>query len=103
MGKNLPFIEFFYKYAPAFPASIFLFFIDSIFSRHTFTPTDFQHIMVNHPFFLSPPFHHADLPLFIHYFFTSPAFISRKTRSQNLIITYDYRNHDAVSLIRSSD
>ena len=73
MGQNLPFIEFFYKYAPAFPAPKSLFFIDSIFSFHSFTPTDFQRITVNPPVF---SFHHTDLPLFIRYFFTSPAFIS---------------------------
>ena len=57
MGKNRPFIEFFYKYAPAFPAPKSLFFIDSIFSFHSFTPTDFQRITVNPPVFsLHPPF-----------------------------------------------
>ena len=51
MGQNLPFIEFFYKYAPAFPAPKSLFFIDSIFSFHSFTPTDFQRITVIPPVF----------------------------------------------------
>jgi hypothetical protein len=70
MGKNLPFIEFFYKYAPAFPAPKSLFFIDSIFSYHSFTPSDFQRITVNPPVFpftlLSPYRFTVVHPLFLH-------------------------------------
>ena len=67
MGKNRPFIEFFYKYAPAFSATTLLFFIDPIFFCHAFTLTDFQHITVRPPVF---SFHTPFTIQFQHYSFT---------------------------------
>ena len=64
------------------------------FSRHAFTPTDFQYITVNLPVFSF----HTPFTLEIEHY---PLTISRNLKKQKPITTVDSRNHGVVSRIIS--
>ena len=93
-AKNVHFIELFvYKQVQLLPFHPLLFHFFH-FSRHAFTPTDFQYITVNLPVFSF----HTPFTLEIEHY---PLTISQNLKKQKPITTVDSRNHGVVSRIIS--